>query len=259
MALDELILERIDSGEEEFDLVLRTFEWEPACVSLGRLQDPDREIDRRRLLGDGVDLVVRPTGGRAVWHHDEVTYSLIARRDHPLVKGSLSESLESVSRALVAALRSLDLQAESRRAEAHLAGKRRDVSHPCFTSHGVSEVMVDGRKVVGSAQTRTRSGFLEHGSLIITNQQPLLTLYMPDSAPTEWRERVRKSLEEGVRGIRELRPGVTRDELHSSLASAFEEILDQPFVTVGYRSFDGPELERLVEKKQALSEAGADV
>lgn len=254
MALDEFLLGLIDSGDASFRLVLRTFEWEPACVSFGRLQDPAAEVDLRALLADGVDVVARPTGGRAVWHHDEVTYSVIADREHPLVRGPLARSLRSVSEPLVAALRRLGLAAEAGKATLRLP-RGRGLASPCFTSHGVSEVMVGGRKVVGSAQTRTRNAFLEHGSLLISNQQTRLVDYMPGSMPDEWRERVRERLRRGVAGIGELRPGTRREELHESLLAAFQDVLDRPLVPVSPSEFEGPGLWALEERKRRLKEA----
>ncbi|MBN1434247.1 lipoate--protein ligase family protein [Candidatus Fermentibacterales bacterium] len=257
MALDELLLEMIDAGTAPFRLVLRTFEWSPGCVSFGRLQDPGRELDLRRLLEAGTDVVRRPTGGRAVWHEHEVTYSIVAARGHPFLGASLGESLDRISAPLVEALRGLGLDAFAGRTPDTSAprGSRGAPSSPCFASHGRSEVMIGGRKVVGSAQARTQRGFLEHGSVLLVNDQPGLADYLPAGSPSSMREAFRASLERGVAGIREHRPATTAEEVHTSLRGSFERALAEPFRELDLNALLTPAFRDRVREKQRLAAA----
>jgi len=202
MAADTVLMDMVERGDLEF--VLRTYRWDPPCVSLGRLQRPGAEVDPERVGAAGFDLVRRPTGGRAVLHHTEITYSVVASRSLPLVAGSVSESLRRVSRPLTRALRGMGADVEAGPAERSSGGPR-SPANPCFTSHGRWEITTsDGRKVVGSAQARRPGVFLEHGSIILENRQHLMADLLPERVPPEWRKRIRKLLLRGTGALCEL-------------------------------------------------------
>ncbi|PIE52082.1 hypothetical protein CSA37_08485 [Candidatus Fermentibacteria bacterium] len=218
MAADVCAMELVRSME--YDVVFRTYTWKPHCLSLGKFQNPDREVDLNRLLEDGYHMVRRPTGGRAVWHGDELTYSIAARQDHHLVSGTIQESLFKVAKILIAALERAGIPAVMNRRERELAAAGRE-HNPCFTSHGRSEIITpDGRKLVGSAQARSSGVFLEHGSILFTNQQPMAAEYLPEGAP---RETMKRLLARGAGTVREYNTSVTKDELAMLLKEEFEK------------------------------------
>ncbi len=160
MAIDEAILEAV--GEGLSAPTLRLYSWEPACLSLGYAQ-PIGQVDRTRLLRRGWDLVRRPTGGRALLHVDELTYSVVAPASHPIVVGGVLPSYQRLSTALSASLMRMGL-----RVEIHPAADARDAARAnpiCFEVPSAYELTVDGKKLVGSAQVRRRAGVLQHGSL----------------------------------------------------------------------------------------------
>lgn len=227
MALDELLLRMACRGEIGF--ALRTYTWSPACVSLGRLQDPSREISARLLRSSGIGVVRRPTGGRSVWHESELTYCVAASPGHPLASGGITESLAVTGGILADALRSLGIPAELSRADRHALNPRMP-ANPCFTSHGRMEVTVRGGKVVGSAQARRRGSFLEHGSMIVRNDQTRLADYLP-VVDGSVRGKVRAILSEGVRGMADLVPGLVpgalREPVHEAFSRAFGESLER--------------------------------
>ena len=158
MALDEALLASVAAGDAP--PTLRLYGWSPACLSLGYGQHA-READAARLAERGWLLVRRPTGGRAILHADELTYSLALPLDHPLADGGIVESYRQISAALLAALAALGAQPHADRAEKQDA----PLSPVCFETPSHYEITVKGRKLVGSAQARKGGGLLQHGTL----------------------------------------------------------------------------------------------
>lgn len=252
MAADVCSMRLVESGEAS--AVFRTFTWKPHCLSIGRFQRVEREADVSKLLKDGYHIVRRPTGGRAVWHGDELTYSLAARQDHPLVRGDIGESLRKVADLLMAALGSLGIQTVLNPGKRELSEAGRH-HNPCFTSHGLYEVMTpDGRKLVGSAQARSSGVFLEHGSILFTNQQVLASDYLPESVGETTRRRMREILSSGVGTVREYNERATRRDLAESLHNEFRKAAEEDTET--FFSDDLPGILRETEERRKLIEKG---
>lgn len=160
MALDEAILESVAAGQAP--PTLRMFAWEPPCLSLGYAQ-PATQVDPHRLRSMRWDLVRRPTGGRAILHVDELTYSVAAPAAEPAVSGGVLPSYRRLSEGLVAGLRLLGLEVET---HPEAAATDLERANPvCFEVPSPYEITVRGKKLVGSAQLRRRGGVLQHGSL----------------------------------------------------------------------------------------------
>jgi len=163
---------------------LRLYRFDPPCLSLGRNEPAAARYDRAAIARRGLDVVRRPTGGGAVWHEHEVTYAVAA----PVATfGSLRNAYRTIHERVVAALRSLGV-------EATLAPHRpppssRILDHPasCFATPVGGEVLVAGRKLVGSAQVRKGSAFLQHGSILLAGSQQVVTAVSrkPQAASTE--------------------------------------------------------------------------
>jgi lipoate-protein ligase A len=160
MATDEAILHAVADGVSP--PTLRLYAWEPACLSLGHAQSIT-DVDQERVAERGWDLVRRPTGGRAILHHAELTYAVIAPEAHPLMQGGVLESYRRISQALVNALQSLMLRVEIKGSEATSETDR--INPICFEVPSAYEITVQGRKILGSAQVRRRKTVLQHGSL----------------------------------------------------------------------------------------------
>lgn len=173
MAVDEALADAVRAGGPP---TLRLYRWNPACLSLGRNQPADG-YDRDEIRRRGLDVVRRPTGGRAVLHARELTYS-VAVRDNVL--GSPRNAYAAVNRALVAGLRRLGVDARLQPA----GGGRAPLPSlaPCFEQPVEGEVVAGGRKLVGSAQRRERGVILQHGSLILHDDQALLAELMRPGA-----------------------------------------------------------------------------
>ena len=166
MAVDEALMEGVRVGRGP---VLRFYRWTPACLSLGRNQPAAGEYDAGAMDARGIDVVRRPTGGRAVLHHRELTYSVVFADG---VLGAPREAYASVNRGLVAGLRELGVAAELS-AGGHGQAPPPSLA-PCFREPAPGEVVVAGRKLVGSAQYREGGVTLQHGSLLLADDQALV-------------------------------------------------------------------------------------
>jgi len=159
MAADHALLLAADAGRVA--PTLRLYGWQRPTVSVGHFQDASRAVDWDRCGALGVPVVVRPTGGRALLHAHEITYSLAVPLPSPLFTGGLREMFARVAMGLVAALRALGVEGAEVAAESR-GGLR---SPACFATLNHGEICVGGRKLLASAQRRLKGAFLQHGSL----------------------------------------------------------------------------------------------
>jgi lipoyl(octanoyl) transferase len=162
MAVDESILEHIHRGQSQ--PTLRLYAWEPACLSLGHAQ-PFADVDMQRVTANGWEVVRRLTGGRAILHTDELTYSVTGSADEPSLAGGVLESYNRLAQAMLAAVRELGLVAELKDAAGPASGAANPI---CFEVPSTYEITVNGKKLIGSAQARKKEGVLQHGSLPLT-------------------------------------------------------------------------------------------
>lgn len=170
MALDQWLLDRSERTGEGF---VRLYCWEPFCLSFGRNEPASRRYRREAIESRGIDVVRRPTGGRAVWHARELTYSVVAPvsafgddPSRPLCRNAFDQ----IHAMLLRAVRALGARVE-------MAAP--DKSTPigagaCFASSAGGELIVDGQKLLGSAQVRQGNAFLQHGSLLLEDDQRLV-------------------------------------------------------------------------------------
>ena len=163
MAVDEALMDSARAGQA----TLRLYGWEPGCLSFGRNQTARGRYDGRRAAERGIDVVRRPTGGRSVFHHRELTYSVTAPAE---AWGGLRDAYLRINRALAAGLRALG--APARVVEGRGSGPiPRPTVRACFRDPLPGEVIADGRKLIGSAQWRDGGALLQHGSLLLHNDQ----------------------------------------------------------------------------------------
>ena len=169
MAVDDALLAAVQEGSAA---VLRLYLWEPACLSFGRNQTTSGIYDRSRLEAAGIDTVRRPTGGLAVLHDRELTYSVAVPAD---LLGGPRTTYETINRALVAGLRELGVAATL--APASQTQPRPHDLNPCFHAPATGEVMAADGKLVGSAQRCERRTILQHGSILVDGNQADLVAY----------------------------------------------------------------------------------
>jgi lipoate-protein ligase A len=176
MAVDEAIM--IVHRKGLVPPTIRFYQWSPPAVSLGYFQDLKKEINVKVCQDIGIDIVRRPTGGKAVLHDQELTYSFIIKENDPLVNDSILETYKKISGGIIRGLSYLGIKAElvllRGKLENNLLGRsdkarihHLDFKSICFSIPSQYEVQVEGKKIVGSAQVRKGGVVLQHGSLLI--------------------------------------------------------------------------------------------
>ncbi|HKW39782.1 MAG TPA: hypothetical protein VJN39_00910 [Gemmatimonadales bacterium] len=167
MAIDASLLAESNSTGRAF---LRLYRFSPPCLSLGR-NESSAQYDQAAIGRLGLDVVRRPTGGGAVWHEHEVTYAVVA----PVARfGGLRAAYRAIHARLAAAIRSLGVGAS---VNLHQPPPPSTILHrpsSCFATSAMGEVLVAGRKLIGSAQARQGEAFLQHGSILLDGSQEVV-------------------------------------------------------------------------------------
>ncbi|MCO0860734.1 biotin/lipoate A/B protein ligase family protein [Staphylococcus pasteuri] len=166
MAMDEALLNFVSRGE--IDPVIRFYTWNPATLSMGYFQRLKKEIDIEKVKEKGYGLVRRQTGGRGVLHDKELTYSVIVPESHPKMPTTVTEAYRVISQGLLEGFKNLGFETyfavpRSKEEREKLKQPRSSV---CFDAPSWYELVVEGRKIAGSAQTRQKGVILQHGSIL---------------------------------------------------------------------------------------------
>ncbi len=168
MAVDEAILDGHVHGRSRFPGTLRFYSWDPPALSLGRSQPADGSHDPDYLRREGIQLIRRPTGGLAVLHEHERTYSICAPLRREPFPGGVLDTYRRIASALAAGLERLGITSELAAAASRPAGPHDTPTGPaCFEATSTHELSVLGRKLIGAAQARRGPAFLQHGSILI--------------------------------------------------------------------------------------------
>ncbi len=220
MAIDEAISEFVRKGDSP--PTLRFYQWERPSITIGYFQRLKAEVEVDYCSINGYPVVRRPTGGRAVLHNDELTYSLSSQMRPPFSDGLL-QSYNAIARAFLDGLRNLGLDARisSRRQNGRLL---RNPS--CFQSVSYGEITIDGEKLIGSAQKRWGDGVLQQGSILLSldTSEICRVLRIPEDRHMDT---------SGIGFIRKHLPDITVDEIIDSLKMAFERTFGIQFVSGG--------------------------
>ncbi len=204
MAVDEAILRCVTSGQSPN--TLRLYSWQPSAVSIGYFQGLEQEVDLAACEAQGVDVVRRLTGGGAVFHdqHGEVTYSLMIPDDYPGMPRKVLSSYEILCQGLILGLKNLGLDA---------------VFNP------INDILVNGKKISGNAQTRRFGGILQHGTILYdVNPHLMFTLL---KVPNEkMRDKLIQGVEERVTSIKRELNAVTPVDVIQAMSEGFARALD---------------------------------
>jgi lipoate-protein ligase A len=246
MAVDEAMLEHVGRGDSL--PTLRLYAWEPPCLSLGYAQ-PFADVDTARLEGRGWDVVRRPTGGRAILHTDELTYSITAPLDEPRVAGSVLESYNRLATALLKAVQLLDVPVAMTDGSAH--GGNAAPGPVCFEVPSAYEITVNGKKLIGSAQARRRDGVLQHGTLPLSGDLARITEALV-FADEELRAHAALHLLERATTVETaLGSQVSREAANQAFVRAFESDLGIVFQRGELAASEIARAEELVHEKYA--------
>jgi len=227
MALDEAILLAV--AEDRVPPTLRFYAWQPPCLSVGYAQRVTRGFDLEACGAMGYDVVRRPTGGRAVLHIDELTYSVTLPQDDRRVAGGVVSSYRRLSEGLLAGLRRLGLEAARAQLSRHEPDAGRTAA--CFDLPSHFEIMVGGKKLVGSAQVRRRGVVLQHGALPLEGDITRIVRVLRVSSEAH-RARLATRLAEMSTTLAQAADRVIPfDEVAQALATGFAEALDLELVS----------------------------
>lgn len=231
MAIDEAIMLAHSRGE--VPPTLRFYGWEPAAVSMGYFQRVKAAIDRQECDRLGIDVVRRLTGGRAVLHDRELTYSIVIHENHPSIPATISASYRYLSRGLIGGLLQLGVTAAmSMPREAYGKINRARTapsSAACFDAPSHYELTFEGRKVIGSAQVRKYGVVLQHGSILL-DFSPGKTAAVLVADAAEKKQAVAQILACRAASLSEiLGYNVNREEVYKAMCKSFAESLEAEF------------------------------
>lgn len=251
MAVDEAILAAVAAGEAP--PTLRMYAWQPACLSIGYGQRY-RDIDAAGLRSHGWDVVRRPTGGRAILHTDELTYSVCAPANHPIMQGGILPSYQLISGAL---LRGLELLAVPATREAHYdLDPDIDPRGPvCFEIPSNWEITFEGRKLIGSAQVRRSGGdtgaggVLQHGTLPLRGDLRRITQALAFTDENARQEAAERLIQRAVTVEEALGRRVSWEEAAHSICRGFEAALGLNFARSTISGSETAHAEQLLSEK----------
>lgn len=247
MAIDDAIFELIQEGKST--PLIRFYDWDPPTLSLGYHQNAEKEVDFAKLAENGYGFVRRPTGGRLVLHKNEVTYAVIAPNDEHLA-GNVLKSYGDISLALAEGLRLLDIEVEFEQKELSAFSQREPVN-PCFNSSSKYELSVQGKKIVGSAQVRKNGVLLQHGSIILNENQREIAYLMPGISD-KMRERLANMMDNKTISINQVLDNkVTYEFAISRFVQGFKQAWkNDEFEEIReLKEFEKKRVEELIKKK----------
>lgn len=243
MAIDEAIMLNM-AQETNPQPVLRFYGWKPPTLSLGYAQRYAKEVLEEACVQAGVDVVRRPTGGRAVLHQYELTYSVIAPEEDDQVSGTIIESYLKISRALLKGFQALGITAEM----AARSGVSKGISAACFDAPSWYELVVGGKKLVGSAQVRKEGILLQHGSIPLHFDAELLFRLLAFPKP-EVRQRLLRGFRQKACALDEVWPNlITREELEREICIGFQEVMKIEFLPSTLKPTEQVLVPELVQK-----------
>lgn len=225
MSLDEALLDWHSEGL--IPPVIRFYEWNPATLSIGYFQSVEKEIDLDAVNRLGLGFVRRPTGGRGVLHEHELTYSVIVTESYPDMPATVTEAYRVISEGLLLGFQNLGLDAYFSIPDTE--EKKQNLKKPktavCFDSPSWYELVVEGKKVAGSAQTRQKGVILQHGAILLDLDEDKLIQTFKFSSEA-LRERVKASLSKKAVAINKISQNpVTIDECKKAFKKGFEDAL----------------------------------
>ncbi len=207
---------------------LRLYRWSPPAVSLGYFQDENEVVDIGACRERGIDIVRRPTGGRAVIHHHELTYSIIVPEVHPFISsGGVMDAYRSISRGIITAFNLAGILASLTPEEKGQGGV---APGSCFDTPSAYEIQVKGKKVVGSAQLRRDGIVLQHGAIIFKLPADLYSLVLKkDYRKAEGLKEA--ELGEKAAGLHDLGYDISYNRMTRALVKGFSMVIPAVFAS----------------------------
>ncbi|MGP4041988.1 lipoate--protein ligase family protein [Gracilibacillus sp. D59] len=244
MAVDECLLNW--HSNKKIPPTIRFYEWLPAGLSIGYFQKTVNKIDLEAVQNSDIELVRRLTGGRAVLHDQELTYSVIVSEDHPKMPKSVKEAYLVLSKGLLEGFRTLGIDASFAIPEGKLNTTQSAV---CFEEPSWYELVVDNKKAAGSAQTRKQGVILQHGSIPLTvDNDKLYDLFVYRNERVK--QRAREAFNDKAISIEQVaKRNVTLEEMKHAFKKGFETGLDIKLQEIQFNKEQEQEIHALMESK----------
>ncbi len=207
---------------------IRFYSWNPPSITVGYMQDPSQILNMDALSRDNVSWIKRPTGGRAVMHFEDLTYSCVFPNSMRLMGSTVQESNSIITDCLIKGLNQAGITCQSHDSYDQLLEVKREIKLPCFLAPNRDEIMVNGKKLVGSAQRRTTNGVLQHGSIPLTGYFRRLPLYLNISERQQ--ETQVRLLQNKCTCIDELQQNLSEDKLAEFLMNGFVKKLSLSWI-----------------------------
>ncbi len=254
MALDEALLDWHSKGL--IPPTIRFYGWNPATLSIGYFQKVESEINLDVVRANGLGFVRRPTGGRGVLHDKELTYSVIVSEQYPEMPKTVTEAYRVISEGILEGFKMLGLDAYF--AVPKSDEERESLKNPrsavCFDAPSWYELVVEGRKVAGSAQTRQKGVILQHGSILLDIDEDLLFSLFKYSSDRV-KERMQKNFKNKAVAINALRETpVTISEAKEAFRKGFEKGLQIELIPYVLSEEEQHEVERIAKEKYETEE-----
>ncbi|MEH6940368.1 lipoate--protein ligase family protein [Bacillus sp. JJ722] len=249
MAMDEMLLKWHSEGE--IPPVIRFYGWNPATLSIGYFQKAEKEIDLHKVKEAGLGFVRRATGGRAVLHEHELTYSVIVSEEHEQMPKNVTEAYRVISEGILKGF--LNLGFDAYFAVPKTEEDRQKLKDPrsaiCFDAPSWYELVVEGRKVAGSAQTRQKGVILQHGSILLDlDSDKLFDLFIFRNE--RLKERMFKSFRDKAVAINELSDRtIGIDEAKVAFKEGFAEGLEVNLQEYQLSEAQQEEITKLAQEK----------
>ncbi len=219
MERDLQIMQEVSSGQAP--PTLRFYRWSPPALSLGFSQNVEKVADPDACRRLNIDIVRRPTGGRAVLHHRELTYSITVPEDHRLIPRGIIASYKFLSQGLLSAFKLLNIEASL----AHGSKRgRKPVPGACFDSSSAYEIQVKGKKVIGSAQLRRGGVLLQHGSILLELSADLYYQILKKPERKIKAAAYLRLLQRSAAGLLDLGYRLDERDLEKALVSGFSQL-----------------------------------
>lgn len=249
MAIDECLL--IWHSEGKIPPVLRFYGWSKPTLSAGHFQKLEKTIDFSAIERHGCEFVRRLTGGSAVLHDDELTYSITVSEEKSYISDSVRAAYFTLSKGIMAGFTELGIAADYSMPKEHF---ERDSSAVCFEKPSDYEMLVDGKKISGHAQTRKKGVLLQHGSLPFTmNEQVLFDLFK--FSTDDMRERQRKVFSKKAITMNEAAGRtITYEEAAQAFQTGFETALNIEFIPLELTKEQWDEVHALAASKYQTDE-----
>lgn len=241
MAIDEAVFQETIRNNQQ--PTIRFYASTPAAVSIGYFQDAHKELNIEKCRWEKIDIARRITGGKAVFHFNEITYAIAAGEDEKIFPADIMGTYKIISQCLARGLN--DIGIRSALATDGRRGIKKELNPCCFSSPSRHELLVNGRKICGSAQVRKRGGFLQHGLLLMSfNPESTAAFLMPEGEPGRMEE-----LKYSVTSVQEeLGFSIDEREICSSIQKGFMDELGIDLQEDGLTPSEEKLKEQLIKK-----------